>query len=136
MLRNGVGVELTDAEEKLFREAQQILQQTESGAAMENMEFTSEVDAMEQLKKLDRKLTGKMAGLKDVFARERKRLYGTTVSDLLGKLADEYSRLSEAEDGAVRAAKDENVSVSHAKSSGGIELVICSVFIPNSFLCI
>lgn len=109
MLRNGVGVELTDAEEKLFREAQQILQQAESGAAMENMEFTSEVDAMEQLKKLDRKLTGKMAGLKDVFVRERKRLYGTTVSDLLGKLADEYSRLSEAEDGAVRAAKDENV---------------------------
>jgi len=109
MLRNGVGVELTDAEEKLFREAQQILQQTESGAAIEGMEFTSEVDAMEQLKKLDQKLSSKMAGLKDVFARERKRLYGTTVSDLLGKLADEYSRLSEAEDGAVRAAKDENV---------------------------
>ena len=109
MLRNGVGVELTDEEEKLFREAQQILQQTESGAAIEGMEFTSEVDAMEQLKKLDQKLSSKMAGLKDVFARERKRLYGTTVSDLLGKLAAEYSRLSEAEDGAVRAAKDENV---------------------------
>ena len=109
MLRNGVGVELTDAEEKLFREAQQILQQAESGAAIEGMEFTSEVDAMNQLKKLDQKLSSKMAGLKDVFARERKRLYGTTVSDLLGKLADEYSRLSEAEDGAVRAAKDENV---------------------------
>lgn len=109
MLRNGVGVELTDAEEKLFREAQQILQQAESGAAIEGMEFTSEVDAMNQLKKLDQKLSNKMAGLKDVFARERKRLYGTTVSDLLGKLADEYSRLSEAEDGAVRAAKDENV---------------------------
>ena len=109
MLRNGVGVELTDAEEKLFREAQQILQQAESGAAIEGMEFTSEVDAMNQLKKLDQKLSSKMAGLKDVFARERKRLYGTTVSDLLGKLADEYSRLSEAEDGAIRAAKDENV---------------------------
>ena len=109
MLRNGVGVELTDAEEKLFREAQQILQQAESGAAIEGMEFTSEVDAMNQLKKLDQKLSSKMSGLKDVFARERKRLYGTTVSDLLGKLADEYSRLSEAEDGAVRAAKDENV---------------------------
>lgn len=109
MLRNGVGVELTDAEEKLFREAQQILQQAESGAAIEGMEFTSEVDAMNQLKKLDQKLSSKMAGLKDVFTRERKRLYGTTVSDLLGKLADEYSRLSEAEDGAVRAAKDENV---------------------------
>ena len=109
MLRNGVGVELTDAEETLFREAQQILQQTESGAAIEGMEFTSEVDAMNQLKKLDQKLSSKMAGLKDVFARERKRLYGTTVSDLLGKLADEYSRLSEAENGAVRAAKDENV---------------------------
>ena len=109
MLRNGVGVELTDAEEKLFREAQQILQQAENGAAIEGMEFTSEVDAMNQLKKLDQKLSSKMAGLKDVFARERKRLYGTTVSDLLGKLADEYSRLSEAEDGAVRAAKDENV---------------------------
>lgn len=109
MIRNGVGVELTDAEEKLFREAQQILQQAESGAVIEGMEFTSEVEAMEQLKKLDQKLSSKMVGLKDVFARERKRLYGTTVSDLLGKLADEYSRLSEAEDGAVRAAKDENV---------------------------
>jgi hypothetical protein len=109
MLRNGVGVELTDAEEKLFREAQQILQQAESGAAIEGMEFTSEVDAMNQLKKMDQKLSSKMAGLKDVFARERKRLYSTTVSDLLGKLADEYSRLSEAEDGAVRASKDENV---------------------------
>jgi hypothetical protein len=32
------------------------------------------------------------------------------------------------------AAKDEKVSVSHAISSGGIELVICSVFIPKSFL--
>lgn len=109
MLRNGVGVELTDAEEKLFREAQQLMQQVESGAAIEGMEFASEIDAMDQLKKLDQKLSSKMAGLKDVFARERKRLYGTTVSDLLGKLADEYSRLSEAEDGAIRAAKDENV---------------------------
>jgi hypothetical protein len=53
MLRNGVGVELTDAEEKLFREAQQILQQAESGVAIEGMEFTSEVDAMNQLKKTD-----------------------------------------------------------------------------------
>ena len=109
MLRNGVSVEMTDAEENLFREAQQILQQAESGAAVEGMEFTSEVDAMEQMKKLDQRLSSKMAGLKEVFVRERKRLYGTTVSDLLGKLADEYSRLSEAEDGAVRAAKDENV---------------------------
>ena len=109
MLRNGVGVELTEGEEKLFQEARQLMEAIESGAAMEGMEFASEIDAMDQLKKLDQKLSSKMAGLKDVFARERKRLYGTTVSDLLGKLADEYSKLREAEDGAVRGAMDENV---------------------------
>ena len=109
MLRNGVGIQMTDAEEKLFREAQQLMESIESGAVIEGMEFDGEIDAMEQMKKLDGKLSGKMAKLKDVFARERKRLYGTTVSELLGQLADEYSRLSEAEDGAVRAAKDENV---------------------------
>ena len=109
MLRNGVGIQMTDAEEKLFREAQQLMESIESGAVIEGMEFDGEIDAMEQMKKLDSKLSSKMAKLKDVFARERKRLYGTTVSELLGQLADEYSRLSEAEDGAIRAAKDENV---------------------------
>lgn len=109
MLRNGVGIQMTDAEEILFREAQQLMESIESGAIIEGMEFDGEIDAMEQMKKLDSKLSGKMAKLKDVFARERKRLYGTTVSELLGQLADEYSRLSEAEDGAIRAAKDENV---------------------------
>ena len=109
MLRNGVGIQMTDAEEKLFREAQQLMKSIESGAVIEGMEFDGEIDAMEQMKKLDGKLSGKMVKLKDVFARERKRLYGTTVSELLGQLADEYSRLSEAEDGAIRAAKDENV---------------------------
>lgn len=109
MLRNGVGFPLTDAEEKLFQEAKQMMIHIESGAAIEGMEFASEIDAMEQMKKLDARLSGKMSGLKDVFARERKRLYGTTVSDLIGKLAEEYSRLSEADDGAIRAAKDENV---------------------------
>ena len=109
MLRNGVGIQMTDAEEKLFREAQQLMESIESGAVIEGMEFDGEIDAMEQMKKLDSKLSGQMTKLKDVFARERKRLYGTTVSELLGQLADEYSRLSEAEDGAIRAAKDENV---------------------------
>ena len=109
MLRNGVGIQMTDTEEKLFQEAQQLMAAIESGAVIEGMEFDGEIDAMEQMKKLDGKLSGKMAKLKDVFARERKRLYGTTVSELLGQLADEYSRLSEAEDGAIRAAKDENV---------------------------
>ena len=109
MIRNGVGVQLTDAEEQAMREAQRLLGQIESGAALEGMEFASEIEAMEQLKKLDSRLSAKTAALKDVFARERKRLYGTQVSELIGKLAEEYSALSEAEDGAVRAAKDENV---------------------------
>lgn len=109
MVRNGVGVELTDAEEKVLREAQQLMQRAESATFLENRKFESEEEARKYLQNLEHQLSSKMSALKDVFIRERKRLYGTTVSDLLGKLADEYNRLSEAEDGAVRAAKDENV---------------------------
>lgn len=109
MLRRGVGTQLTDAEEKAFREAAQLLERIESGAALSGMEFDSEIAAREYLTKLDGQLSAKMSKLNDVWARERKLLYGTTVSELLGQMADEYSRLSEAEDGAVRAAKDENV---------------------------
>ena len=109
MLRNGFSTTLTDTEEAAFRDAQQLLERIESGAALEGMEFRSEIEAQDYLKKLDGKLSGKMSKLKDAFARERKMMYGTTVSDLLGQLADEYNRLSEDEDGAVRAAKDENV---------------------------
>ena len=109
MLRNGVGIQMTDAEEAAFRDAYALLERIENGSALAGKEFGSEIEAHDYLQKLDGQLSGKMAKLKDVFARERKRLYGTTVSDLLGQLADEYNRLSEAEDGAVRAAKDENV---------------------------
>lgn len=109
MLRNGVSTQMTDEEESTFKDAQQLMARIESGDVLDGMEFASELEAQDYLHKLDGQLSGKMAKLKDVFARERKHMYGTTVSDLLGQLADEYSRLSEAEDGAVRASMDENV---------------------------
>ena len=101
MVRYGVGTELTEQEAKYMAEAQDILTQIEgAGSAQERQE------AEERLRG---KLDYRMGKLKDVFLREKARLNKTTVSEVLGGLADAYKSLENSEYDYVNGAFDENV---------------------------
>lgn len=121
MLRSGVGFPLTDTEEAAFEEARKLLWDIEHVSDVK--EFDSEIAAWEHMRKLDRHLSKKMAGLKDVFIRERKRMDGIEVHELLDGLVKEYSALEDAEDGAIRAAMDPAVRDYLSRLSGKMEAV-------------
>ena len=107
MIRQGVGVELSEAESKLMNQAKDIMAQLDDPPAAVAADKLTEWYRQEQrlkdkLNKLKRELDG-------VFQRERQRLDGTTVSSLLGALSDAYSELKDSEDAYIRDAYDENV---------------------------
>ncbi|MBE6924427.1 MAG: hypothetical protein E7466_04215 [Ruminococcaceae bacterium] len=107
MIRNGVGVELTEAESKLLNQCMDILAQLDSAPAVVDAGGMSEWSRTE--KKLEDKLARMKKELEGVFQRERKRLDGTTVTTILGNLSDAYGALKDSEDGYISGAYDENV---------------------------
>ena len=102
MLRNGLGVDLSDPEEALVKSCTQMLKDLDKMPAdgYENWQARQEAET---------KLRTKMSKLNEVFARERKRLNNTTVSSILGELADAYAKLDESEQSYVQGAYSEPV---------------------------
>lgn len=89
IIQNGFGVQLGAEEQKHFVEAQKILQQM--------FNLGTGYEAMADREKLKNKLSYRMAQLRDAFFRERNRLNGTRVSEVLGNLADAYASLESSE---------------------------------------
>ena len=102
MLRNGLGVDLSDAEEALVNTCTQMLKDLDKMPTdgHENWQAYQEAES---------KLKTKMSKLNEVFARERKRLNNTTVSSILGELADAYASLEDSEQSYVQGAYTEAV---------------------------
>ena len=102
MLRNGIGADMSDAEEALVNACAKMLQSLDKMPAdgYENWQARQEAE---------NRLKTKMSKLKDVFARERKRLNNTTVSSILGELADAYASLEKSEQSYVQGAYSEAV---------------------------
>jgi site-specific DNA-cytosine methylase len=102
MLRNGIGADLSDAEEALVATCTRMLQDLDKMP-------TDGYDNFQARQEAERKLSYKMSNLKDVFARERKRLNSIKVSTILGELADAYASLEKSEQSYVQGAYSEAV---------------------------
>ena len=102
MLRNGIGTELSDYEEALVKTSTNMLKD------LDNMP-TDGYDNWQARQEAENKLRTKMSNLREVFARERKRLSSTKVSTILGELADAYARLENSEQSYVQGAYTEAV---------------------------
>ena len=102
MLRNGIGTDLSDAEEELVNTCARMLKDIDKMPSDGYESWQARQEAEERLKI-------KMSKLKDVFARERKRLNNTTVSSILGELADAYASLEKSEQSYVQGAYTEAV---------------------------
>lgn len=102
MLRNGIGAELSDAEEALVETCAKMLKDLDKMPTNGYENFQARQEA-------ENKLKTKMAKLKDVFARERKRLNNTKVSSILGELADAYKSLETSDQSYVQGAYIEAV---------------------------
>ena len=102
MLRNGIGADLSDAEEALVATCTRMLKDLDKIP-------TDGYDNWQARQEAENKLRTKMSKLKDVFARERKRLNNTTVSTILGELADAYASLEKSEQSYVQGAYTEAV---------------------------
>ena len=102
MLRNGIGADLSDSEEELVNTCARMLKDIDAIP-------TDGYDSFMARQEAEKRLSTKMAKLKDVFARERKRLNNTTVSSILGELADAYASLEKSEQSYVQSAYSEAV---------------------------
>lgn len=102
MLRNGIGADMSDAEEALVNSCAKMLQNLDKMP-------TDGYENWQARQEAENRLKTKMSKLKDVFARERKRLNNTTVSSILGELADAYASLEKSEQSYVQGAYSEAV---------------------------
>ena len=102
MLRNGIDTDLSDAEEALVATCTRMLKDLDKMP-------TDGYENWQARQEAENRLKTKMSKLKDVFARERKRLNNTTVSSILGELADSYKSLESSEQSYVSGAYMEPV---------------------------
>ena len=102
MLRNGIGTNLSDAEEALVDACTKMLKD------LDNMTVDG-YDSFQARQEAEDKLRTKMSKLNDVFARERKRLNTTTVSSILGELSNAYAKLKDSDQSYVQGAYSEPV---------------------------
>ena len=102
MLRNGLGVELSDSEEALVKTCTKMLKELDAMP-------TDGYESWQARQKAEDRLKTKMSNLKDAFARERKRINNTTVSSILGELADAYKSLETSEHSYVQGSYSEPV---------------------------
>ena len=102
MLRNGIRAEMSDDEEALVESCAKMLKDIDS---MPNDGY----DGWQARQEAENRLKTKMSKLKDVFARERKRLNNTTVSTILGELADAYKSMENSKQSYVQGAYSEPV---------------------------
>ena len=102
MLRSGIKADLSDAEEALVESCTKMLKDLDKMP-------TDGYENWQARQEAENRLKTKMSKLKDVFARERKRLNNTTVSSILGELADAYASLEKSEQSYVQGAYTEAV---------------------------
>ena len=102
MLRNGIGADMSESEEALVNTCAQMLKD------IDNMPSDG-YDSWQARQAAENRLNTKMSKLKDVFARERRRLSNTKVSTILGELADAYASLEDSEQSYVQGAYTEAV---------------------------
>ena len=102
MLRNGIGTDLSDAEEALVNTCTRMLKDIDKMPSDGYESFQARQEA-------ENRLRTKMSKLNEVFARERKRLNNTTVSSILGELAEAYASLEKSEQSYVQGAYTEAV---------------------------
>jgi len=102
MLRNGIGTDMSDAEEALVATCAKMLKDLDKMP-------TDGYENLQAYQEAENRLRTKMSNLKEVFARERKRLNNTTVSSILGELADAYAKLNESDLSYVQGAYSEPV---------------------------
>ena len=102
MLRNGIGADLSDAEEALVESCARMLKELDKMPTDGYDNFMARQEA-------ENRLRTKMGKLKEVFARERKRLNNTKVSSILGELADAYASLEKSTQSYVQGAYTEAV---------------------------
>ena len=102
MLRNGIRTDLSDAEEAFVKSCAKMIKDLDAMPTdgYENWQAYQEAES---------RLKTKMSKLNEVFARERKRLNNTTVSSILGELADAYASLAESELSYVQGVYNEPV---------------------------
>ena len=106
IVRNGFGVELSEAETKYLEEVRKYMDELASLPAGSYEAMQARMEAEEQLKS---KIAYRMSKLKDAFFRERQRLNKTEVAEILGKLADAYAKLESSEYAYVNGAYQDNV---------------------------
>ena len=102
MLRNGITADLSDAEEALVNACTRMLKDLDKMP-------TDGYDNFQARQEAENRLRTKMSGLKEVFARERKRLNNTTVSSILNDLAEAYASLEKSDQSYVQGAYSEAV---------------------------
>ena len=89
ILRNGFGVQLGSEEKKHYAEAKKILDSIS--------ELGTGYEVLAKREELNKKLSYRMAQLREAFYRERNRLNETRVSEVLSSLADAYYGLQSSE---------------------------------------
>lgn len=102
MLRNGLGVDLSDSEEALVKTCTQMLKDLDKMP-------TDGYENWQARQEAENRLRTKMSKLSEVFARERKRLNNATVSSILSELADAYKSLETSDQSYVQGAYSEPV---------------------------
>ena len=106
IVRNGFGVELTEAETKYLEEARKYMDEL---AMLPAGGYDAWQARQESEEKLKSKLAYRMSKLKDAFYRERQRLNKAEVAEVLGNLADAYAKLETSEYAYVNGAYHEAV---------------------------
>lgn len=105
LIRNGIETQMTPEELKLLNEARAIMDE------LDNLPtgYDGYLARKEKEDALRGRLSYRMGKLKDVFVRERARLNQTTVSSVLGELADAYGSMQSSELPHIQGAYHENV---------------------------
>lgn len=113
ILRRGV-VGMSEKEQKYYDKCRQYLQMRESQEEMyAKARDKSNLKAMQTIQgkiaETNKKLKYNQSQIRDLFAREKAKLYEIPVVDALNNLADEYSKIKESESSYVSNAYDEDV---------------------------
>ncbi len=113
ILRRGV-VGMSEKEQKYYDKCRQYLQMRESqeelyAKARDKSELSAMRTIQSQIDEINKKLRQNKAQLRELFAREKAKLYEIPVVDALNNLADEYSKIENSDKSYVSNAYDEDV---------------------------
>lgn len=113
ILKRGV-IGMSEKEQKYYDRCREYLQMREAKEELyAKAREKSELEAMRKIQskidEINKKLRQNKAPLRDLFAREKAKLYEVPVKDALNSLADEYAKIENSETAYVSNAYDEDV---------------------------